>query len=328
MPRFVRLTLAAIALVLVFPATTTVARTPVKAVAAFSILADMTREIGGDRVEVVSLVPSGSDAHVFSPRPADVQLVSGADLVIENGAGFEGWIDRLIDASGYRGLRIVVTDGARLIGTGITGLAADYQRQSRYPDQPRDSVAHAGRVDPHAWHDLENAAVYVTNIRAGLCAVDPSGCSFYQANADRYAQRLLELDGRLKTAFAQVPPERRRIVTSHAGFGYFASRYGLEIFSPQGVSTGSDASSRDLARLIRQIRALDVHAYFTESGTNPRLLEQVARETGLKGGGVLFSDTLSGPDGPAPTFLEMIAHNARTILQAIGSDSITTNESR
>lgn len=305
-------------LAVVFTATAAAAETPVKAVATFSILADMTNQVGAGRVEVTSIVPAGSDTHVYRPRPSDVGVISRAKIVIENGAGFEGWIERLIDASGYRGKRVVAVEGAHLLGPSEGAHSHAHDHGGDKHDEAHDHPDRDGRADPHAWHDLNNALIYVENIRSGLCSVDPEGCSVYTQNAERYASEIRQLDGRLRSGFAGVPEEERRIVTSHAGFAYFANRYGLKAFSAQGLSTGSEPSAQDVAQLVRRIRALDVRAYFLESAANPRMLEQIASETNLRGGERLFSDTLSDADGPAPTYLALIEHNARTILSALG----------
>ena len=274
----------------------------VKAVASFSILGDMVREIGGDRVEVVTLVKPDSDAHVFSPTPADAKTLSGADIFFVNGLGFEGWMERLEKSSGFKGKTIVASQGVT----------------------PHTMVEEEGGTaetitDPHAWQDLANGKLYVANIRDGLIAADPEGKAVYEANAAEYLAALDKEDAAVKAALALLPPERRKMITSHDAFGYFGKAYGLEIIAPEGVSTESEASAQDVAKIIRQIRAEKIPAVFLENVTDRRLLDQIARETGAKIGGVLYSDALSGPDGPAPTYLDMFRHNVGALTAALSS---------
>jgi zinc/manganese transport system substrate-binding protein len=174
-------------------------------------------------------------------------------------------------------------------------------------------------TDPHAWQDLANGKIYVANIRDGLIAADPEGRSVYEANAAKYLEAIAKEDEAVKQAIGSLPPERRKIITSHDAFGYFGAAYGLEIIAPEGVSTESEASAQDVAKIIRQIKEEKIPAVFMENVTDHRLLEQIARETGAKIGGTLYSDALSGPDGPAPTYLDMFHHNGGTLTSALSS---------
>ncbi len=305
------LRLVAPALLLGVWAAPALADIPVKAVATFSILADMVREVGGDRVEVVTLVGPDGDAHVYQPTPADAKNVAAADIVFVNGLGFEGWIDRLITSASFQGPVVVATQG-------IEPLAATED----HDDSHGHSHGHAhdhGEVDPHAWQSLENGKIYVRNIRDGLIALDPAGAAVYSANADRYLAEIAALDAEVRAAVANLPPQRRTVVTSHDAFGYFAQAYGLTFRSPTGVSSEAEASAKDVAALIRQIRSDSIPAVFMENITDPRLLEQIRRETGASLGGTLYSDALSQPDGPAPTYLEMFRYNVRTLTSALAS---------
>jgi zinc/manganese transport system substrate-binding protein len=274
----------------------------VKAVASFSILGDMVRQVGGDRVEVVTLVGPDGDAHVFSPTPADAKTLAGAQLFFVNGLGFEGWMERLEKSSGFKGKTIVASQGVK----------------------PHTMVEEEGGepetiTDPHAWQDLANGKLYVANIRDGLIAADPGGKAIYQTNANTYLDALATEEAAVKEALGKLPPERRKIITSHDAFGYFGAAYGLEIIAPEGVSTESEASAQDVAKIIRQIRAEHIPAVFIENITDHRLLDQIARETGAKIGGTLYSDALSGPDGPAPTYLDMFRHNVGALTAALSS---------
>jgi len=270
----------------------------VKAVASFSILGDMVAQVGGDRVDVVTLVGPNGDAHVFSPTPADAKALASADVFFVNGLGFEGWIERLKKSSGFEGEVVVASKGVKLL---------------------RMEGEHGETADPHAWQDLANGKIYVANIRDGLIAADPDGKSVYEANAAKYLDAIAKEERAVKAALNALPAARRTIITSHDAFDYFGAAYGLEIIAPQGVSTDSEASARDVAEIIRQIRQAKVPAVFIETITDPRLLDQIARETGAKIGGALYSDALSEPDGPAPTYLDMFRHNVEAITQALSS---------
>jgi zinc/manganese transport system substrate-binding protein len=274
----------------------------VKAVASFSILGDMVKQVGGDRVDVVTLVGPDGDAHVFSPTPADAKALAGADVFFVNGLGFEGWMERLEKSSGFKGTVVVASTGVK----------------------PRTMVEEEGDkpetiTDPHAWQDLANGKLYIANIRDGLIAADPDGKAVYEANANTYLDAIAKEDTVVRAALAGLPEARRKIITSHDAFGYFGAAYGLEIVAPEGVSTESEASAQDVAKIIRQIKDEKIPAVFLENITDHRLLDQIARETGAKIGGTLYSDALSGPDGPAPTYLDMFRHNVGALTAALSS---------
>jgi zinc/manganese transport system substrate-binding protein len=267
----------------------------VKAVASFSILGDMVKQVGGDRIDVITLVGPDGDAHVYEPTPADAKNLATAQILFTNGLGFEGWMDRLEKSSGFRGKVMVASTGVK----------------------PRTMVEDEKTVtDPHAWQSLANGKLYVANIRDGLIAVDPEGKSVYEANAARYLDALAKEEADVRAALAALPQERRKIITSHDAFGYFGAAYGLEIVAPEGVSTESEASAKDVAKIIRQIKAERIPAVFMENITDHRLLDQIASETGAKIGGELYTDALSPPDGPAPTYLDMFRHNVGALTAA------------
>jgi zinc/manganese transport system substrate-binding protein len=239
---------------------------------------------------------------VFSPTPADAKMLAGAEVFFVNGLGFEGWMDRLEKASGFKGELVVASKGVK----------------------PLTMVEEEGGgsevvTDPHAWQSLANGKIYVANIRDGLIKADPAGKGTYEANAAKYLAAIDKEEKAVKEAIASLPPARRRIITSHDAFGYFADAYGLEIIAPEGVSTESAASAQDVAKIIRQIRAEHIPAVFVENVTDRRLLDQIARETGAKIGGELCSDALSPPDGPAPTYLDMFRHNIGALTAALAS---------
>ena len=278
------------------------AQSKIKVVASFSILADLVKNVGGDRTEVAAIVGAGSDAHVYAPTPADARKVAEARLVIVNGLGFEGWIDRLVKASGSKATVVVATNGlkARRAGGGH-----DHDR---------------GRgVDPHAWQDVRNMKIYVANIRDALAAADPSGAAAYQANAAAYSAKLDALGTEVRSAVAKIPAARRKIITNHDAFGYFEAAYGIKFIAPQGVATDSEPSARDVARIISQIKRQKIPAVFLENVSDPRLMQRIAKETGAKIGGTLYSDALTEANGPAPTYIEMIRHNLTTLAGALTS---------
>ena len=276
---------------------------PLKVVASFSILGDLAREVGGDRIELHTLVGPDSDAHVYQPTPADAKTIAQANLVIVNGLGFEGWIDRLIKSSGYRGS--VVRASA-----GIKTLKLKHDEHGH---------GHDSDVDPHAWQDLSNALYYVDNIAQALAKADPAGQSTYLANAEKYKQAIATLDGELKTAFNAIAKDKRKVVTTHDAFGYFSRAYGIAFISPVGINTDAEALAADIGRIIKQIRREKIPAVFMENISDPRLLERIRQESGARIGGILYSDSLSKADGPAPTYLEMMRHNAKTLASALSN---------
>ncbi len=268
----------------------------VKVVASFTILADFVRNVGGDRVDVVALVGPDADAHVYTPSPADAKTVAAAKLVVVNGLGFEGWLPRLVKSSGGTARIVVATDG-------IVPL--------------KEPAGGHHSVDPHAWQSVSNAKVYAENIRRTLAEVDPASADSYRANAERYVVQLDALDRDVRAMVAQIPEARRKVISTHGAFGYFAAAYGVTFVAPQGVSTDSEPSARDLARIIAQIRKEKIPAIFLENISDPRLIRRVAAETGAKIGGTLYSDSLTDEKGEAPTYIDMVRHNIKTLQDAL-----------
>jgi zinc/manganese transport system substrate-binding protein len=279
----------------------------VKVVATFSILADFVRNVGGDRIDLATLVGPDGDAHVYSPSPADARRIADAKIVFMNGLGFEGWMNRLARSSGTRALTVEAAKGVHTIAAGEHDRHAQGQGH-----------AHAS-VDPHAWQSVANAKVYVANIRDGLIKADPAGKDAYEANACDYLAKLDALDAEVKAAVARIPADRRKVIMSHEALAYFERDYGLDFIAPQGVSTEAEASAKDVARIIQQIRREKIAAVFLENISDPRLIERIAKETGAKIGGRLYSDALSGEGGPAATYIDMMRHNIRTFSAALSS---------
>jgi zinc/manganese transport system substrate-binding protein len=288
-----------IALIICLAPTWAQAQTKLEIIASMSIIGDLVRQIGGERVNVTTLVGAGGDTHTFQPAPQDARRVAQARLVFINGLGLEGWLPRLVQSSGSKAQIITVSKGVQAIRD--TG----------------DGHGHGQNLDPHAWQNIANAKIYTRNIRDALSGADPQGATFYAARTDQYLAELDRLETEIKTGLAQIPPERRRIITSHDAFGYFAKAYGLNFVAPQGVSTEAEASSRDVARIIRQIRSEKIPAVFLENISDPRLMTQIAQETGAKIGPRVYSDSLSVETGPAPTYLDMMRYNLRAFVDAL-----------
>ncbi|MGQ3284334.1 metal ABC transporter substrate-binding protein [Bosea sp. (in: a-proteobacteria)] len=280
-------------------------------VASFSILGDFVKEVGGDRIALTTLVGANGDAHVYSPTPADAKAMAGAKLVVVNGLKFEGWITRLIKSSGTKATIATAT-------TGITPLQNEADDHD-HGKKDKHGHNHAGQDDPHAWQSVANAKIYVANIRDALVKADPAGQASYEANATRYLAQLDAVEAEVKAAIARIPADRRKAITSHDAFGYFVKAYGIEFIAPQGVSTEAEASAKDVGRIIRQIKAEKIPAVFLENVTNPRLVERIAKESGARVGGQIFSDALSDAGGPAGTYIAMMKHNISQIEKALAA---------
>jgi zinc/manganese transport system substrate-binding protein len=277
----------------------------INVVATFSILGDFAKNVGGDRVNVTTLVGPNSDTHVYTPTPADAKTITDAKLVIVNGLGLEGWLPRLVKSSGSKAATLVATKG-------ITPRKID-------PSEVLSQEHDPGSADPHAWQSVINAKVYVANIRDALVVADPSGADTYKANADAYLEKLDALDRDVRDAVAKIPAERRSVISTHDAFGYFAVAYGVKFIAPQGVSTESEPSARDIAAIITQIRKQKIPAVFLENVTDPRLMRRIAAETGVAIGGTLYSDSLTEEKGPAPTYIDMVRHNIKALTSALSS---------
>ncbi|MGJ4903361.1 metal ABC transporter substrate-binding protein [Bradyrhizobium sp. HKCCYLRH2060] len=268
------------------------AETRLNVVTSFSILADFVRQVGGDKVSVASLVGPDSDVHVYTPTPHDAKDVGAARLLIVNGLGLEGWLPRLQQASGSKAPIITATQGIR----------------------PRKRGTDA---DPHAWQSVGNAKVYVRNIRDALVAADPADAEVFKANAERYLAELDALDREVRAEIDKIPAERRKVISTHDAFGYFADAYGVAFIAPLGVSTETEPSARDVAEIIRQVKKTGIPAVFLENFNDDRLVGRIAAETGAKIGGTLYSDALSDEKGPVPTYIAMVRHNIRALTSAL-----------
>jgi zinc/manganese transport system substrate-binding protein len=282
------------------------AQEKLKVIATFSILGDLVRNVGGERVEVTTFVGPNGDAHVYSPTPADGRRLTEARIVFTNGLKFEGWIDRLVKSSGTKATKVEASKGAKLLE------GEDAHHGHGHHD-------HGHGVDPHAWQSIGNAKIYVANIRDALSAADAEGKPAYEANAAAYLAKLDALEAEVKGLVASIPADRRKIITSHDAFRYFGDAYGIAFVSPQGVSTEAEASAKDVARIIQQIRRTKIGAVFVENVSDARLMERIAKETGARIGERVYSDALSEPNGPAGTYIDMMRHNIRAFSAALSS---------
>ncbi len=272
------------------------ARDKIKVVASFSILGDMVRQVTGDLAEVTTIVGPDADAHVYTPNAADAKAVADAEVIFANGLGFETWSQTLIETSGTKAEVSVATDG-------ITPLRVD------------------GEVDPHAWNSLANGMKYVANIAESMAEIDPENAAAYKANARAYTARLKELHDRALGQLKRLPADQRTVVTAHDAFGYLEAAYGLTFLAPVGIDTDAEPSARDVARLIDHLKQVGAGALFVENITSPSLVQQIARETGIRIGGRLFSDALSERGGPATSYEKMFEHNLETLIQALSQQS-------
>jgi zinc/manganese transport system substrate-binding protein len=265
---------------------------PLKVVASFSILGDFVKNVGGERVDVTTLVGPDGDVHVYAPAPADARKIADAKLLVINGLGLEGWLPRLLQASGGKAPIITATRGIAPLKLGSD-------------------------ADPHAWQSVANAKKYVTNIRDALAAADPADAEVFRKQAETYLAKLDALDREVREAIKQIPESRRKVISTHGAFGYFASAYGIQFIAPLGVSTESEASARDIAGIIAQIKGEKIPAVFLENISDPRLIRRISAETGARVGGTLFSDSLTGEKGDAPTYIDMVRHNIKALTSAL-----------
>ncbi|OKO74648.1 metal ABC transporter substrate-binding protein [Bradyrhizobium sp. AS23.2] len=261
-------------------------------VASFSILADFVRNVGGDRINLTTLVGADSDVHVYTPAPGDAKRIAEAKLVIVNGLGLEGWLPRLVQSSGAKAQVVTASAGIAPLKLGSA-------------------------ADPHAWQSVPNARIYVTDIADALATADPENANFFRAQAKAYLEKLETLDREVREAVAKIPPERRKVISTHDAFGYFAAEYGIQFIAPLGVSTETEPSARDIAAIIGQIKAQRIPAVFLENISDDRLIRRIAAETGAKVGGTLISDGLTGEKGPAPTYIDMVRHNIKALTSAL-----------
>lgn len=268
----------------------------VTAVASFSILGDIVHQVGGEHVKVNSLVGPDGDPHSFEPSPQDSKEINASDVVFVSGLGLEGWIDRLVSASGYKGKVVTASEGVK---------------SSQMVDDGKEIT------DPHAWNSMANGVIYATNVMNALIAADPEDADYFRKRGGAYIDQLKKLDEWAKSEFANIPQEKRKVLTSHDAFGYFGREYHVTFMAPVGFSTEAEASASGVASLIKQIKEEKVKTYFIENQTDPRLVKQIAAATGAQAGGELYPEALSGPKGPATTYEKAFRHNVETIVASM-----------
>lgn len=268
----------------------------VETVASFTVLADIVQQVGGEHVKVKSLVGPNGDPHSFEPTPQDSQALSKADVVFVSGLGMEGWMDRLVQASGYKGKVVVASEGV----------------DTRKMEEDGKTI-----TDPHAWNSAHNGAIYASNVMNALIAADPQDAAYFRQRGTAYISQLNQLDSWAQKTFSGVPAAKRKILTSHDAFGYFGQRYGVQFLAPVGFSTESEASASDVAALIKQLKSEKIHTYFIENQTDPRLVQQIATATGAQPGGELYPEALSEKDGPAASYVAAFKHNVESIAASM-----------
>ncbi len=279
-----------------------IAAEKIQVTTSFSILGDFVRVVGAERVSVTSLVGPDEDAHVFEPKPADAKRILASQLLVTNGLGFEPWLKKLVASSGYKG---TVLDASN----GVTARK-----------MPAEGGSGAMETDPHAWQDPTNVILYVHNIASALSKLDAKGTETYQRNADAYVKELQALDGWAKSQMNAIPLQKRKVITSHDAFGYFAAHYGVTIMAPQGISTEVEPSAKDVAKLIRQIQQEKIKAVFLENMSNPKLIGQIAKDTGVTLGPALFVDALSQSSAEGSTYLKLLRHNVSSLVAGMAKN--------
>lgn len=287
--------------------------TPKKVIASFSILGDVVKNIAGNRVQITTLVGANGDAHVYAPTPQDAKNLAEADMLVINGLGFEGWIDRLVAASKSKAVRVVASKDIKPLS--LEKDAHGHGHGHGHGNHQTAKDPHA--KDPHAWQNVSLMKQYAVTIRDALITLDPEGKALFEANTQSYLAQLDALDAQIKSLVADIPVERRRILTSHDAFAYFGKAYGLEIIGIQGMSTETEVSAGDIAKIIKQIKKNKTPAIFVENISDVRLTQRISTETGAKIGGKLYSDALSDQTGSAPTYIQMMQHNIKTLSDAL-----------
>jgi zinc/manganese transport system substrate-binding protein len=280
---------------------------PLKVVATFSILADLVKNVGADKVAVTTLVGPDADTHTYQPTPSDARAVAQAQLLVTNGLGLEGWLVRLKGAAKSKANVVVAS-------TGVKPLTMEEEADEKAAASGQPKPSKPRRIsDPHAWQSLANGQIYVANIVKGLAEADPPNADFYRQTGGAYSAQLAALDRKIKEDLAAIPKAKRRVITTHDAFQYFGKAYDIAFLAPLGISTENEPSAGDIAKLERQIKREHIKALFLENVTNARLIDQIGKDTGAIVGPSLYSDALSKPDEPASTYVNMFEHNAATL---------------
>ncbi|TEA73660.1 metal ABC transporter substrate-binding protein [Pollutimonas harenae] len=296
---------------------------PVKVVATFSILGDMVKEIGGEYVELTTIVGPNSDAHTFEPTPADVKALADAQVLVLNGLDFEAWLPRLIQSAGFQGQQLLASQGVSVLHLNPAEQAHD--DHGKHAEAPKEADAaddhdhpqHTSDVDPHAWQSLQNGIIYAQNIREGLIKAAPAHRAYFKGRASVFIEQMKKLDAEIKLAFSEIPKNKRKVISSHDAFGYFAQAYGVHFVPLAGLSSQAEPSAKEMAAVIDTIKQEGISGVFAENMTSSRLASQIARETGAVVGGTLYSDALDVPGQPAASYLGLITWNAGQLIYVL-----------
>jgi zinc/manganese transport system substrate-binding protein len=269
--------------------------------ATFSVIADMLANVGGDRLDIKTIVKAGEDSELYQPTAADVATVAAARAIFLNDLNeeFEPWLEPLLKQAQFKGTKVVVSRNVRVL------MAEE--------EHPISGRLLPSAVDQHAWLDPRNGIIYVRNIAAALARLDPTGADFYEARAMAYEKAILAVDAWGRQEIAAVPAAKLRALTSHDSLQYIANCYGITLLSVNGWTNKSEPSAEELAKLARQIRVERVKALFLDSITDPRAMQRIAGETGARIGGTLYGDALSPIGGEADTYLKMLRHDVSTL---------------
>jgi zinc/manganese transport system substrate-binding protein len=289
---------------------------PLNVVASFSILGDMVSRIGGDHISLTTIVGPDGDAHSFEPRPSDAKALAHAQLLVVNGLNFEVWLPRLVKASGFSGVKVVASEGIvpRLL---TDEEMAEFTGRDHADEMGSGAAGRHDAIDPHAWQSLSNGMIYAKNIASALIKADPKNAKDYRSRAEIYISEMKKMDEEVRQVLATIPADSRNVVTSHDSFGYFGRDYGVHFIPALGISSDAEPSAQEMARLVKLVKQSHSKVVFLENVTSPKLVEQIARETGAKVGGTLYSDALAVPDRPAGTYLGMFSWNAGRLIYAI-----------
>lgn len=313
---------------LVLAAQTPAVRAPLKVVATFSILGDMVGQVGGQHVELTTIVGPDGDAHTFEPSPADVKALAQADVLVLNGLDFETWLPRLIESAGFKGRQLLASKGVAVrrldnehvhLHDGEHASHADHDNHADHHEHTGHAHA-AGEVDPHAWQSLANGIIYVQNITEGLSSAAPEYRAYFKGREKLLVEQLQKLDAEIKVTLADIPSDKRKVVTSHDAFGYFAQAYNIEFVSVAGLSSQAEPSAREMAAIIDLIKKEGITGVFVENASSAKLASQIARETGAALGGTLYADALSAQGTPAASYLGMFTWNAGQLIYVLKGD--------
>lgn len=267
---------------------------PLKIVTSFSILQDITQNLAGNKALVTSLVPANSDAHVYQPKPSDARLLAEADMVVENGLGFEGWLSRLLEASNFKGTKIIASQGIK----------------------PIYKANNPKRIDPHAWHSFSAVRIYINNINTALIKLSPENTEYFNQQKVRYLNELNQLEQELKDLYAAKLANKSFLVP-HAAFAYLEAEFNIKLLAPQGISTASEPSAAQLAKLLTLLKDKNIQGIFTENLSSTKFMQQLSQSSGVPLRGMLYSDSLSTHEGEAASYLLLMQYNLKTLATSI-----------